>query len=138
MPSPSPDAGSGKTSVRAGARGTNVAGNVASVPVMRTGVSTRTEVLEHDELTSSARDRPNPGLRMTDYVVTCVDRSSGGDAEHNHIYQAFVRPVSGGMGRLLPVKDIRREIKLGYHHFLSEDERGQRVPVKRYKCKCGF
>ena len=75
---------------------------------------------------------------MTDYLVTCVDRASGGDTEHNHIYQAFVRPVSGGMGRLLPVKGIRREIKLGYHHFLSEDERGQRIPVKRYKCQCGF
>jgi hypothetical protein len=75
---------------------------------------------------------------MTDYVVTCVDRASGGDPEHSHVYQAFVRPVQGGMGRLLPVKDIRREIKLGYHHFLSEDEHGQRVPVKRYKCICGI
>lgn len=75
---------------------------------------------------------------MTDYLVKCVDRASGGDPRHSHIYQAFVRPVTGGMGRLLPVKDIRREIKLGYHHFFSEDDQGRRAPVKRYKCKCGF
>ena len=41
---------------------------------------------------------------MTDYLVKCVDRASGGDPQHCHIYQAFVRPVTGGMGRLLPVK----------------------------------
>ena len=75
---------------------------------------------------------------MTDYLVQCVDRVSADDPGHSHVYQAFVRPLEGGMGRLLPVKDIRREIKLGYHHFWSEDERSKRVAVKRFKCACGF
>ena len=75
---------------------------------------------------------------MTDYLVQCVDRVSSDDRNHGHIYQAFVRPVGGGMGRLLPVKDIRREIKLGYHHFWSEDTQGKRALVKRFKCDCGF
>lgn len=73
---------------------------------------------------------------MTDYIVICVDRSGENDG-HNHIYQALVRPVTGGTGRLLPVKDIRREIKLGVHHFYSADPRGNRMPVKRFKCECG-
>jgi|ERR1700722_20626461 hypothetical protein len=75
---------------------------------------------------------------MTDYLVRCVDRSESGDPRHRHVYQAFVRPVTGGMGRLLPVKDIRREIRLGVHHFFSEDPKGRRALVKRYKCACGF
>jgi len=73
---------------------------------------------------------------LTDYIVICVDRS-GDDSEHSHIYQAFVRPVTGGMGRLLPVKDIRREIKLGVHRYFSTDRDAKRVQVRRYKCACG-
>jgi len=73
---------------------------------------------------------------LTDYTVICVDRS-GEDTENSHIYQAFVRPTTGGMGRLLPVKDIRREIKLGVHRYFSTDPDGNEVQVKRFKCSCG-
>jgi hypothetical protein len=74
---------------------------------------------------------------MTEYIVICVDRSAGDDG-HNHIYQALVRPATGGVGRLLPVKDIRREIKLGVHRYFSTDPSENRIPVKRYKCQCGY
>jgi hypothetical protein len=73
---------------------------------------------------------------LTDFVVVCVDRP-GDDPEHDHVYQALVRPVGGGDGKLLPVKDIRRQIKLGANRFFSLNGEGERVRVKRYKCGCG-
>ena len=75
---------------------------------------------------------------MVDYVVVCVDRFGDAEPMHNHIYQALVRPVTGGAGRLLSVKDIRRSITFGIHRFFSVDIDGNRVQVRRYRCGCGY
>ena len=73
---------------------------------------------------------------MTDYLITCVTRS-GSDPEHCHITEVGIRPRTGGSGRVVPVKLIRQQIKLGVHRYFSVDAAGHRVRVKRYKCVCG-
>ena len=73
---------------------------------------------------------------MTDYLITCVNRS-GSDPEHSHIIEVGIRPRTGGSGRVVPVKQIRQQLKLGVHRYFSVDTLGNRVPVKRYKCVCG-
>ncbi len=73
---------------------------------------------------------------MTDYLITCVNRS-GTDPEHRHITEVGIRPRTGGSGRVVPVKLVRQQIKLGVHNYFSVDASGHRVPVRRYKCVCG-
>ena len=73
---------------------------------------------------------------MTDYLVTCVNRS-GSDPEHCHIAEVGIRPRAGGSGMVVPVKLIRQQIKMGVHHYFSVDAAGHRVRVKRFKCACG-
>jgi len=73
---------------------------------------------------------------MTDYLVTCVNRS-GNDPKHSHIAEVGIRPRTGGSGRVVPVKLVRQQIKLGVYRYFSTDATGHLVPVKRYKCACG-
>ena len=75
---------------------------------------------------------------MVEYVVVCVDRAGDGEPRHDHIYQALVRPITGGAGKLLSVKDIRRGITFGIHRFFSFDADGNREQVMRYRCGCGY
>lgn len=73
---------------------------------------------------------------MTDYLITCVNRS-GTDPDHAHVTEVGIRPRTGGSGKIVPVKQIRQQVKLGLHRYFAVDLAGHRVRVRRYKCICG-